>query len=95
LIKDLLLLLDSITLNGNGRPSPPKNSKNFPSTLTEAYIELEKEKLTHLTRSNQLQNAEQPEKTRQQQPERNCPENCSLPEPERPTNPRDHLVGAF
>ena len=37
LIKVLLLLV-SITQNGKAPPSPPKNSKNFPSTLTEAYI---------------------------------------------------------
>ena len=37
-MKDLFLLLDSATLKGKGPPPPSTTCRNFPSTLTEAYI---------------------------------------------------------
>jgi len=36
-MKDLFLLLDSAILKGKG-PPPPPTSRNFPSTLKEAYM---------------------------------------------------------
>jgi len=36
-MKDLFLLLGSATLKGKGPPPPPTTSRNFSSTLTEAY----------------------------------------------------------
>ena len=45
-MKDLFLLLDSAILKGIGPPPTPTTSRNFPSTITEAYmIENRSEKL--------------------------------------------------
>jgi len=61
LMKDLFLLLDSTILEGKGPPPPPTTYRNFPSTLTEAYMIENKSK----------EPAERRRETRKDQGERN------------------------